>query len=110
MVAHRLFQSVFPGRAELPEHRVERVELEEIAVPSYGWTWTTVPALLPVVQPVARAGRWCHLVLLESGRGRRDVVEQPVNVGGRRRPWIGCVRIIDDQCQADRIVRHAAPH
>src|SRR5947207_2382009 len=97
----RLQQRGLGGRAQVAQYRIQREQLEEVAVPADRRTGTAVASLAPVVFSVARASR--RLAALRKRRCRRgNVIEQPVDVRALRRFRIRRVGIVDDEGEAFR--------
>src|SRR4051812_10204886 len=108
---HGLLEILFGGGMEAVQRDVERVKLEEVAVAPDGRARSSVTFLLHVVHSVCRPswqGAGMH-ALWQAAEGRRKVVNHPVNEGARGRLGIGRVRIVDDERQALRVLRHARP-
>src|SRR5207302_4989942 len=84
---HRVLEVRLRRRREAREDLVERVELEEVAVPPARWRRSDVLGRLRVALARARAGRQpvrAH-AFGEPARARRDVVEDPVDETATRR-------------------------
>src|SRR5262245_4525526 len=74
---HRLEQRLLGERTAIAEHRVQRIELEEVPMPPDRRTRPTVLRALPVVVALARARR--RLRLRDAVALGRYVVEHPVH-------------------------------
>ena len=90
---HVRINRLFGDRAEVAQHGVERVELEEVAVPADRRAGAGVADPAPVVLPLARPVGEGVAVGAEGELAHRggDVVEHPVDVGPLGRLRVGGV-------------------
>ena len=71
---HRLLHIGLLRRAQVAERRIQRVELEEVAVPAHRRAGAAVAGALPVVAALARAGGQRAAAFGQRGRAGRQVV------------------------------------
>src|SRR5690606_10677197 len=105
---HRVEERLLGGFAQVAQARVERVELEEIAVASDGRTGASVTGATPVVRAFSRA-LWEPASLGDAVCVGRDVVHHPVNPRALGRRGIGRIGIVDDEREALRVRGDTSP-
>ena len=90
MPGHRLLELRLGRRAELEQARIQRVELEEVAVTPNRRTRAAVAGALPVVGAFPRAGRQGRYRLGQTAVGTDvDIVERILNEQVKMKPAAG---------------------
>jgi CheY-like chemotaxis protein len=101
---HRGLELGFRRGFELGQERVERVELEEVAMPSDGRAGAAVARAVPIVHAFGGAGVLARVA--EGVSVRRKIADDPVHPCPLRRLGVGSVRIVDDEGEALRVRGH----
>src|ERR1700687_1756281 len=111
MPLHRLLKLRLGGVLQALQLRVERVELEEVAMAADRGAGAAVRLLSPIIGALHRACWQCALcgVLRTLRRGRWNVVHDPVHVHALRLGGIWRVGIVDDENEAARSIRCPGP-
>src|SRR5260370_38290953 len=92
---HRVFQCRLVGVAEIGQCRIERIQLEEVAMTTDGRARAAVRRMLPIVSACKRAGRQSSSgnTLSQAVSAWRHVIENPMYPDCLWPSGIRCVRV-----------------
>src|SRR5689334_12294124 len=91
---HGLFELCLGRLLQVRQHRVQRVELMEVAVTADWRAWASVASTLPVVHAFLGSHGQCLDVFLQPVTGRRQIIEHPMHPGHFRRSGIRGVGVV----------------
>ena len=97
--------------SKIRQHDIQCIQFVKVAVPANRRTGAAICRFFPVVQANPRSPRQLRFTdpAAQTGRLRRDVVENPMHPCHFRCGRVGCVRIVDNQRKALCTRRRARP-